>query len=45
MDLERIEGSDPKLLDRGRIGDPEGREPDQERQAHQPGIPEPPREY
>src|SRR5204862_5538596 len=43
-ELEGIEGSDPKLFDRSRIGDPEGREPDQERQAHQPGIPEPSRE-
>src|SRR5258708_29465246 len=43
-ELEGVEGSDPKLLDRGRIGDPEGRKADQERQAHQPGIPEPSRE-
>jgi hypothetical protein len=42
-ELESIESSDPKLLDRRRIGDPEGRERDQERQADQPGIPESPR--
>jgi len=32
------------LKHRLRIGDPEGRKPDQEGQANQPGIPEPSRE-
>ncbi len=42
--LEGIEGSDANLLDGGGIGDAQRRQPDQERQAHQPGIPEPPLE-
>src|SRR6266702_2937350 len=42
--LEAIEGSDAKFLDGGGIGDAQRRKPDQECQAHQPGIPEPPLE-
>ena len=38
MTLERIEGPDPKLLDRGGIGDPQRGKPDQQRKAQQPGI-------
>ena len=42
--LEAIEGSDPDLLDRRGVGDAQRREADQERQAHQPRIPDPPLE-
>jgi hypothetical protein len=38
--LEGIEGADPKLLDRSRIGDAQGGDADQQRQAHQPRIAE-----
>jgi hypothetical protein len=39
--LEGIEGPEPDLLDRKGIGDAQGRESDQERQAQQPRHPEP----
>ena len=38
--LEVIEGADAKLLDRSRIGDAQGGDADQQRQAHQPRIAE-----
>ena len=43
-ELEGVEGPDPDFLDRSRIGDAKRREPDQEREADQPGIAEPPLE-
>ena len=43
-DLKGIERPDTELLDRGRIGDAQHREADQERKAHQPRVAELPRE-
>jgi hypothetical protein len=42
--LERVKGPDPNFLDRSRIGDAKGCEPDQQRKAQQPGIANPPLE-
>src|SRR5438309_2234963 len=43
-DLKGIERPDTEFLDRGRIGDAQHGEADQERKAHQPRVAELPRE-
>ena len=47
--LEKVKGPDANFLDRSRIGDAKGCEPDQQRKAQQPGIAdaplEPPSQY
>ena len=42
--LEGVEGPDPNLLDRSRIGDAQRGKPDQQRKAQQPGIADAPLE-